>query len=69
MKIDRPNPNQVIKLAPKRFLKQIPNRNVMREFLITTCKFYTPPERDLSTQFCKDILSGMTVINMLIFIG
>ena len=38
-------------------MKKIPNRQVMREFFITKCKYYCPPQKDLNIQFIKDILS------------
>ncbi len=56
MQINRPN--RTINCVPSRFLKKIPNIKVMIEFFTTTGKLYCPSERDLSTPFVKDILSG-----------
>ena len=60
MQIDRPNrnPHGTINFAPKKFLKKIPNIDIMIEFFTTKAKFYCPTQRDLSTQFVKDVLSG-----------
>jgi len=60
MQINRPNPNPhgTINFAPKKFLKKIPNIDIMIEFFTSKGKYYCPPQRDLSTQFVKDILSG-----------
>lgn len=60
MQIDRPNPNpsRTINFAPKKFLKKIPNMDIMIEFFTSKGKFYCPAQRDLSTQFIKDVLSG-----------
>ena len=52
------NRKVIKKLNPVNFMKKIPNRQVMREFFISKCKYYCPPQKDLNIQFCKDILSG-----------
>jgi hypothetical protein len=44
MQIDRPNPNpsRTINFAPKKFLKKIPNMDIMIEFFTSKGKFYCP---------------------------
>ena len=61
---------RMLKLAPSKFMKKIPNMTVMREFFISKCKYYCktilnniynllgPPKKDLNALFIKDILSG-----------
>ena len=41
-----------------RFMSKIPNASVMRDFFVNTGKFYVPPQRDLTSTFCKDVLAG-----------
>ena len=45
-------------MNPKKFLSKIPNLRTLRDFLINKGKFYVPPQRDLTSKFCKEILSG-----------
>ena len=37
---NRNNPQNTVNFAPSRFMKKIPNINVMREFFISKGKFY-----------------------------
>ena len=45
-------------IAPERFSEKIPNKAVLRDFFVNQCKLYAPPQREMTAQFCRDILRG-----------
>ena len=47
-----------MKIAPSIFAKKIPNRSVLRDFLINKMELYCPSLRELTSEFAKDILAG-----------
>ena len=40
-------------MNPMEFLQKIPNRSVCRDFFVNKCKFYCPPQKDLTAKFIK----------------
>ena len=43
-------------MNPSNFMKKIPNRKVLRDFLQNSCSLYCPPLRDMNKQFITDVL-------------
>ena len=51
-------PQQKRFISITEFIKKIPNKAKLREFLVNTCHYHCPPNRDLTKKFTKEILSG-----------
>jgi len=51
-------PNGYQQCAPSQFATKIPNKKALMEFFERHCLKYLPPEREMTMDFARDILSG-----------
>ncbi len=45
-------------MTPAQFMATIPNHTALRDFFTNRCRKYCPPSRDMTLEFCKDVLAG-----------
>jgi hypothetical protein len=44
-------------ISPQEFLKSIPNRDVMYDFLTNEMQMYCPPQKEMTTKFISEIIA------------
>ncbi len=55
------------RMNPSRCHVKIPNKETLLDFWINKSGLYAPPQRDLTAQFTRDVLSGSNILPNLFF--